>query len=335
MKAIKYIFAVLFILLAIVAGAYFFSKSKLEKPLGKEIIITIEPSTNIKQAAEKLAENAGKSKKLYSLAARAYAYFEGGHIYAGTFKFPADISSIEAIRGLFSKEYFYFISITFPEGFSNERYAKIAADSLDFTKESFLANCTNSSILIEYGIEARSCLGYLLPDTYSFDPNVNAEKVVRSMLSLGTKFWNEKNTLKAAELGYTKHEILTLASIIEAETPVSEEKAIVSGLYHNRLRIGMMLQSDPTVQFALGEKRRVLYEDLKVQHPYNTYFIGGLPPGPINNPGREAIIAALNPAEHDYLYMVAVGDGSGRHNFAKNLTQHANFVRQFRKNIGR
>jgi len=126
------------------------------------------------------------------------------------------------------------------------------------------------------------------------------------------------------------HEILTMASIVEGETRVADERARVAGVYYNRLNIGMLLQADPTIQYIVSDSpRRILYRDLSINSPYNTYMYGGLPPGPVNNPGPAAIHAALYPESHEYYYFVA--DGEGRHTFTRNYEEHLRAVRRFRE----
>ena len=137
-----------------------------------------------------------------------------------------------------------------------------------------------------------------------------------------------RNSLK--ELNMTQHQILTLASIIEGEAILDNERPLISSLYHNRLKKGMRLQADPTIQYILdGPPRRLLIKHLEIDSPYNTYKYSGLPPGPINNPGKASILAAIFPAETNYLYMVAVGDGS--HTFSTNLTDHNRAKEEFDK----
>jgi len=147
--------------------------------------------------------------------------------------------------------------------------------------------------------------------------------------------WTTENEEKLKNSGLSKLELLTIASIVQAETPLESELETVAGLYLNRVKIGMMLQADPTVQFALGDKKRLLYKDLEYDSPYNTYKYAGIPPGPINNPGKAAILATLNPEKHNYLYMVAFGDGSGSHYFAKTVREHNNNVIKYKKARGR
>jgi UPF0755 protein len=135
---------------------------------------------------------------------------------------------------------------------------------------------------------------------------------------------------RAKELGYTPHQVLTMASIIDGETNKTEEMPVIAGVYYNRLRIGMRLQADPTVQYLIpGGWKRLIYDDLNIDSPYNTYKFAGLPPGPINNPGKEAIRAALYPQKHKYIFFVA--DGNGGHKFAESYTQHLRLVNEYRE----
>jgi len=174
--------------------------------------------------------------------------------------------------------------------------------------------------------------GYLFPATYEFDYGIGAEAVIRIMKSQFERVWDSDFETRANELGWTQHQVMTLASIIEREIMVREEMPLVSSVYHNRLRKDMRLEADPTVQFALGFwKKRLLFNDLKqTDSPYNTYKYKGLPPGPICNPGRDAIQAALYPADSKVLFFVAREDGT--HTFSHTYAEHLKKVRQRNKN---
>jgi UPF0755 protein len=173
----------------------------------------------------------------------------------------------------------------------------------------------------------------LFPDTYNFYYNVTAGQVCDKLLKQFDKVWNDIVSKHKKDLNLNKHQILTLASIIEAETPVAKERPIVAGLYINRLRIGMKLDADPTVRYALkNKKKRLTYRDLKVNSPYNTYVHKGLPPGPICSPGKTAIEAVFNHKKHNYLYFVAKGDGSREHYFTGSYNQHLNNRRRYKYN---
>jgi UPF0755 protein len=144
------------------------------------------------------------------------------------------------------------------------------------------------------------------------------------------RFYTESLQHRANELAWTTKQVLTLASIVEGESALPDERPVISGVYHNRLRKKMRLQADPTIQFMIENgPRRVLYSDLKLDHPYNTYRNHGLPPGPVNNPGKASILAALYPASHNYLFFVA--NGQGGHWFAANYDDHLRYVRKLRR----
>lgn len=176
-----------------------------------------------------------------------------------------------------------------------------------------------------------------IPNTYEVYWNIKPEKLITRLMSERRKFWNEERSAKAKKLGMTPEEVATLASIIDEETNNSEEMPIVAGMYINRLKRGMPLQADPTVKFAIGDptRKRILKEDLKKNSPYNTYKHKGLPPGPIRIPTIQAIESVLNYTKHNYLYMCAKEDFSGKHNFAKTLSEHNKNARRYQQALNK
>lgn len=170
-----------------------------------------------------------------------------------------------------------------------------------------------------------------MPDTYNLYKKQKAQDIIKKLAVIHQLFWDKKCADLQKESSYSKHEILTLASIIEAEASIASERKRISGVYHNRLKRGMKLEADPTVQYAIGKRKRLFYSDLRVDNPYNTYKYSGLPPGPINCPGRESILAALQPEKHAYIFFVAKGDGTGEHVFTTNGMDHAKAVSAYRK----
>lgn len=171
--------------------------------------------------------------------------------------------------------------------------------------------------------------GYLFPETYFFSRPITGREIVTRMLKVGLEHWSQSFTDRAELLGMTRHQIMTLASIIEKESGDVAEQPTISSVFHNRLKIQMPLQSDPTVIYGLGDQfdGNLTRAHLEAPTPYNTYFIAGLPPGPICNPGDSAIKAALFPAETEYLYFVA--NGAGRHIFSTTLEEHNAAVAQY------
>jgi UPF0755 protein len=213
--------------------------------------------------------------------------------------------------------------VTIPEGWSAWQIAE------KFRESGILENSEDFAAIVERnGLEGR-----LFPETYFFDTPTAPEAVLEGMSEQFHANWPPEFEARAQALKMTQGEVLTLASIIEREAQVAEERPVIASVYHNRLKKRMLLEADPTVQYALGKGRvwkdRVLYADLKVDSPYNTYRRRGLPPAPICNPGRKSIEAALHPAETDYLYFVA--DGTGRHSFFTNLKDHLKKVAERRR----
>ena len=190
---------------------------------------------------------------------------------------------------------------------------------------------SDRSLLDSLGVEDSTLAYYLIPDTYEVYWTESARAITARLARESKTFWNEKRHSRAAELGMTPREVITLASIINEESAKSDEYRTIAGLYLNRLHRGMPLQSDPTVLFAIGDRsiRRVLHKHLEVDSPYNTYLHTGLPPGPIRIPSASAIDAVLSAEQHDYIYMCAKEDFSGRHSFAATYSEHLRNARAY------
>jgi len=189
----------------------------------------------------------------------------------------------------------------------------------------------SSSISLEYGLTKNELLGRMLPESYFFFWTAEPEDVIRRVLGEFERLVADGLAEEIQNSGFTLDEVLTLASIVEWEAKVQDEKRRISGLYLNRLKRNMRLQADPTVLYALGEKRRVLFEDYRLDHPYNTYVIDGLPPGPITNPDLRSIKAVLDPEDHNYLYMVATPEGT--HQFSRTFEEHKQASENWRQFI--
>ena len=220
--------------------------------------------------------------------------------------------------------------ITFLEGWNIEQVAKHLSEKMDFNYLEVLELFSNEKLIKDLQLSAGTLEGYLFPETYYFFEGVDKISVIRRLVKEHKMFWNDNNLAKADSLGFSPYEIITLASIIEGEAIYDSERPIISAVYHNRLRIGMKLQADPTVQYIIDDgPRRLLNKDLRIKSPYNTYMYQGLPPGPINSPGKQSLIAALNPQDNDYLYFVAKGDGF--HTFSRNEKEHERAKRAFQR----
>jgi UPF0755 protein len=198
--------------------------------------------------------------------------------------------------------------------------------------EGFLAAAASPAALERLEIPAGSAEGYLSPDTYYLVKPITPEEILETMVRMFRRKFTPEMERKAKAAGLSVHEVVTIASIIEKETGIDREKPLVSAVIRRRLALGMPLQMDPTVIY--GAKRfdgKVTRKDLLAPGPYNTYLNRGLPPGPIANPGRSSLEAALAPAEADYLYFVSRNDGS--HTFSKTLEEHNRAVEEYRKGV--
>ncbi|PWJ40074.1 endolytic transglycosylase MltG [Sediminitomix flava] len=229
------------------------------------------------------------------------------------------------------------VKITFNNCRTKEDIAEKLSKELSLSKEELLFSLNDSSLLNELGYDSISILSAFIPNTYEVYWNISGEALLKRMKYEHDQFWNKTRLQKAEEVGLSPYEVSVLASIVQAETIKKDEKPKVAGLYINRLKRGMRLQSDPTVVYAVGDFdiRRVLTKHLQVDSPYNTYKYKGLPPGPINLPEISSIDAVLNYEKHRYIFMCAKEDFSGYHNFAINSSQHSVNAAKYRRALNR
>lgn len=224
--------------------------------------------------------------------------------------------------------------VTIPEGFTIAQIAaRLAAQGL-VDEALFLGLTKDQAFIRELNLAVPTLEGYLFPTTYHFAKHADPKEIIRTMVAFTLKALTPELRARAEDLGMSVHDVLTLASVIEKETGVPSERALISAVFHNRLRREIPLQSDPTVIYALeafdGNLRR---HDLAVESPYNTYRVKGLPPGPIANPGVESITAALHPADAAYLYFVSRNDGT--HHFSSTLAEHNKAVDKYQRQLSR
>jgi UPF0755 protein len=265
--------------------------------------------------------------RLFILAARVLGHDR--NLQAGRFNIPVGSSTYRILRqlarGMAAED-----MVTIPEGLRAEQIADILYRQARIDPIRFLELTADSSFAASLGVSAGRLEGYLFPETYPFYPLLSPQEVIRVMVERGLRAFHAEMALPRARLGLTLHQLVTLASIVEAEAQVPSERPRIAAVFYNRLRKGMMLQSDPTVSYAMGVWRgRVLYKDLDVKSPYNTYRNRGLPPGPICNPGRGAARAVLFPApDSTEFYFVARGDGT--HIFSTTWEDHLRAIAQVR-----
>lgn len=252
-------------------------------------------------------------------------------IKAGYYTFKAGTSTYQLLsvlrRGLQTP-----VRVTIPPGSRPEVVAAVVCNALACAPDSMVAALHDSSLAAELGTDTIHLFGRLLPNTYFFYWLTDPRTVIRRVHQHFLEFFTPERRARADSLGLTIDEIVTLASIVEWEAH-PEERPRVAGVYLNRLRRDMPLQADPTVQYAVlqreGQKRRLLFADYQIDHPYNTYRFRGLPPGPITNPSPNALDATLYAEHHDYLYLVA--DGEGNHIFSRTFQEHLRAANHYRR----
>ncbi len=261
----------------------------------------------------------------------AYQKGVANKLKAGEYEIPAG-ATIPQILVMFAEGKAKKYSITFPEGWCLKEVLKQIEATPNLTKT--LINKPISDISAELGIKEKNPEGWLFPDTYYFEKNETDTSILKRASEKMKAVLNEEWAKKAGNLPYkSAYEALIMASIVEKETGVTSERPRIASVFVNRLRKGMLLQTDPTVIYGMGDKYQgnIRATDLHTATAYNTYVIRGLPPTPIAMPGREAIHAALNPNQEESLYFVAKGDGS--HQFSVSLANHNKAVNLFQKKI--
>jgi UPF0755 protein len=244
------------------------------------------------------------------------------HIQTGRYDFHKGMTLYSIMRKLGHGEV-TLRQVTIPEGLTITEIAGMLHRGLDIDSAQFVSLATDREFAESLGIHADNLEGYLFPDTYRFAWETTPDQAIAILVRQFQKTFDDSLRQRAEEIGFSVAKTVTLASMIEAEARDGQERSLISAVYHNRLKLGMLLQCDPTVAYCLPDlDRPLLLDDLEVDSPYNTYKHPGLPPGPICNPGKASILAALYPADVDYLYFVARGDGT--HVFSTTLRQHNN-----------
>jgi len=269
-----------------------------------------------------------RSRPLFVFAAKLFGGSD--RIKVGKYEFPSGISNVDLFLSLREGARSLFITVTLREGRRARSFASTLVRIIGIDSTRYMQLVNNERFARSLGVGKSSLEGYLLPNTYKFVWQQDEEAIIREQVKLFHEVFDDSLKTRAGAIGWSMHDAVTLASIIEGEVVLDEERGKISGVYHNRLKKRMKLQADPTIQYFIENgPRRVKYSDLRIDHPYNTYRRAGLPPGPVNNPGRASILAALNPERHNYLYFVA--NGKGGHWFSTSYAEHLRYVRRYRR----
>lgn len=304
----------LIVLVVLAAAGLIAWKVTQPSSLDEPVVVDIPRGTSTTEIAELLAGEGVVDRPVYFLAARALRY--GSRLQAGEYRFEPGQSPLEVVERLIRGDVLLH-QLVFPEGANIFDVARII-EAAGFGDAETVMRLT------------RGQEGYLFPETYSFPKGATPEQIIRAMRERFDRVWENLNPGNV-----DKRQVVTVASLVEKETSIDEERPIVAGVYWNRVKKGMRMDCDPTVIYAAlleGKYRGTIYQsDLERESPYNTYRVTGLPPGPIANPGEASLRAALRPAETDYLFFVALPDGSGRHAFSRTMAEHNRAVMEYRR----
>lgn len=331
LKRIKTL-VIIFILLAVIvftAGIYVLKSAALN--IGSDQYIILTDQSDPISLSQQLEREAGlKYPKLFL--ALADQMNMAPFMKKGRYTVTPEMTIDELVR-LFREGRMKSIDLVIAPGISLEQFADRCGNKLEADTIGFYSILEDEAFLSELGFTPQTVYAMILPDKYNIYWHEMPDELMLRLKKAYDKFWNSERKAKLQRCGLNQTEVSTLASIVSKETNKTEEMPKIAGMYINRLKIGMPLQADPSIKFALKNPglKRILNEHLMVESPYNTYRNKGLPPGPICIPGKASIDAVLNFEEHNYLYMCAKEDFSGFHNFADNYTTHLKFAALYRK----
>jgi UPF0755 protein len=296
---------------------------------GEEQFVEISPGSGTRTIGERL-QAAGVVRDALTWRAAILLSGDATRLKAGEYRFDRPMTAMEVVDKIVRGEV-HFVSITFPEGLTIGEMARIFESQGFGPANAFVDAARDPASIRDLDPSAKDLEGYLFPETYALARKASATELVRQMVDRFKKVLTPQLRQAADARGLSIRQAVTLASVVEKETAKPDERPLVAAVYSNRLRIGMPLQCDPTVIYAMqlaGRYRGNLSkDDLSMDSPYNTYRYPGLPPGPIAAPGQGALEAAIAPADADFLYFVSRNDGS--HEFARTLAEHNRNVQKF------
>ena len=326
-KAQLVIVIAVFFILIIIGYITFFTSNHFDRPA--PFTFEIKDGETFSSVTERLYEQ-GIIPTKFNFKVAAFIYGAEKNVKAARFSIPNDLSYLDLVDLLVNGPADYLRAIRINDGQTIKWLGAKVKRDLRIDSAAFVNLATDKEFIKTLGLNVSTLEGYLFSKKYKIYEKSSPKEAIKIFYNGFKEFFNDTLKQRAKKIGFSVNQVLTLASIIKGETNLVEEMPRISGVYHNRLRIGMPLQADPTIQYLLpGGWRRLTNKDLKIESPYNTYRYLGLPPGPINNPGANAIMAALYPGKNNYLYFVA--DGNGGHKFGKSYSDHLKNVAQYRK----
>lgn len=331
-RILVFLIPVLVIVLAFSFFIIYIYNSKVSI-LDEKLYIYVEPGTKRSEIEGIIElENMDMSSLAFKLYSKFYRY---NNVFPGRYEVENGMKVGRLVRKL-SRGRQTPLKLVIGKSRTKEEFVEKISKELAFSNQELYYIMNNNKFLSDFGVDSITALSLIIPNTYEVYWNIAVEEFIIKMYREGERFW-EKRLEKIEEIGFTKLEIMTIASIVEEETNKNDEKPLVAGVYINRLKRGMPLQADPTVKYAIGDFsiKRILLNMLKVDSPYNTYKYAGLPPSPICMPSISSIDAVLNYARNDYIYFCAREDFSGYHNFATNFSDHNVNARKYHKALNK
>ena len=318
--------AIFFVILLFIYSVFWLPNS-FDDPSGR--VVTVPRGSSFRAVMDSL-NSAGVIRSSFTLkvAGRLLGYTKS--IKVGKYLFHSGVSNTTILQDLQEGKSRMILPVAIPEGRRIVGIARRFSVELGIDSAKFVSICRDSDFVRGQGFEAGTLEGYLMPETYNFYWQTDEKDIIDQMIEGFKQFYVDSLRKRQEEMKMTTLEVLTFASIVEGESGIDGERPMIAGVYWNRLKRRMKLEADPTIQYVLPDgPRRLLNRDLKFKSPYNTYLNYGLPPGPISNPGKKAILATLYPEKHQYLFFVATGVGG--HRFSKTFTEHQKAARAYRR----
>ncbi|MDP2366501.1 MAG: endolytic transglycosylase MltG, partial [Ignavibacteria bacterium] len=297
-KAQLVIVLTVFFVLVIVGYITFFTSNHFDKPA--PLTFEIKDGESFTSVTERLYEQSVIPSK-FNFKVAGFLYGAQTKVKAARYKIPNDLSYLDLLDLFVNGPADYLRAIKINDGQTLKWLGAKVRRDVKIDSAAFVNLATDKEFIKSLGLDVSTLEGYLFSKTYKIYEHSSPEEAIKFFYKGFNDFFIDSLKQRAKQIGLNIHQVLTLASIIKGETNLVEEMPTISAVYHNRLKIGMHLQADPTIQYLLPDGwRRLTYQDLKIESHYNTYKYSGLPPGPINNPGKNAIMAALYPGKNNY-----------------------------------
>ncbi len=326
--------ALVFIITTFTGYQYFFTSNfMIREETGKEYYLYIPDDATFRTVVDSLQKDSVLHDILsFSFVAKLMKYQD--YVKPGRYQIRAQANNLEVIKRL-KRGAQTPLNLTFNNIRTKSDLANRLGGRLQMSPEDIMALLNDQEYAESFDLDTNTIMSIFIPNTYELFWTITPAELFNRMRKEYEKFWNEERRTKAQVLGLSPEQVMTVASIVEAETNMNDEKPTIAGVYLNRLAKGWPLQADPTVKFALNDFaiRRITHEHIRTESPYNTYVYQGLPPGPINLPSMPSIEAVLNYEKHDYMFFVADLANPGYHKFSEDFRQHVNNARKYRNDL--